>query len=126
MFGFTEAGLIRLLIVNVTGLLTDTPVAPLTGFVPLTVNDPPPNATVPVVKVLVNGVTGLPAWSVNPLTCTVYAVVGASAPPGVKVSVVWSALRVIVPLTGVPPVDTVIAELPMLTALTGALITATT
>ena len=42
VFGFTEAASMRLLMVNETGLVTDTPVAPLTGLIELMVNEPLP------------------------------------------------------------------------------------
>ncbi len=45
---------------------------------------------------------------------------------GVNVSVVRSLLRLIVPPTDTPPADTVIALLPTLAALTGALTTTST
>ena len=40
--GVHRGGLIRLLMVNVTGLVTETPVAPFTGLVETRVNDPLP------------------------------------------------------------------------------------
>jgi hypothetical protein len=58
--------------VNTIGLLTETEFAPNTGLtlttlgvVVFAIPD------VPVMKVLVNGITEFPAWSVNPLTVTV-------------------------------------------------------
>ena len=46
--------------VNVTGLVTETPVAPFAGLVETTVNDPLPYPVVPVVKELLKVVTELP------------------------------------------------------------------
>jgi hypothetical protein len=113
--------------VNAIVLLTETPVAPAAGLIAVTVGCVVfATPDVPVVNVLVSGTTVFPAWSVNPLTFTVYTVLVASKVPGVKVSVVWLLLKLIAPLTGVEPADTVIALLPTLTALTGALTTATT
>src|SRR5271165_2515106 len=68
--GFTEAALIRWLIVNVTGLVTDTLVAPFSGLVESRVNDPLPYAPEPVVNVLVKAETALPSTSLKPPTDT--------------------------------------------------------
>jgi hypothetical protein len=58
--------------VNTMLLLTGTPVAPFAGLVAVTVAAVVTGVPdVPVVNVLVNGVTVFPAWSVNPLTFTV-------------------------------------------------------
>ena len=67
---FTDAGSIRLLMVKVTGLVTETPVAPLAGLVEIRVNDPLPYEPVPVVNELVKVVTALPSMSLKPPTDT--------------------------------------------------------
>ena len=72
MLGFTEAASIRLVMVNVTGLVTETPVAPFVGLVETMVNDPLPYELVPAVKELVKVVTALPSMSVKacrPIRC---------------------------------------------------------
>jgi hypothetical protein len=56
--------------VNVTALVTDTPVAPFTGLVETRVNDPPPYELVPVVNELAKAVTAFPSMSANPLIAT--------------------------------------------------------
>src|ERR1035438_7952287 len=67
---FTDAGLIRLLMVKVTGFVTDTLVAPFPGLIPTSVNDPLLYMAVPVVNELGNVVTGLPSTSLKPPTET--------------------------------------------------------
>src|ERR1035438_3978812 len=67
---FTDAGLIRLLIVNITGLVTDPLAAPLTGLVEVSVNDPLPYEVVPVVNELVKVAMALPSMSLKPPTDT--------------------------------------------------------
>ncbi len=124
---FTVAALMASLNVSTMALLVVTPVAPFPGLTAATVGlllFATPVA--PVVNVLVNGVTGFPAWSVNPPTVTIYVVLVASRFVGTNVSVVRSLLKLMAPLTSVPPAETVIALLPTLTALTGVLITTTT
>jgi len=56
--------------VKVTGLVTDTAVAPLAGLVETKANDPLAYPDVPVVKELLKGVIELPWTSLNPLTAT--------------------------------------------------------
>src|SRR5690348_4700651 len=120
VFGFTAS-----LNVSTTGLFTATPVAPFAGLTEVTTG-PVVTATVPVVKLLLNGDTVFPAWSVNPDTVTVYTVLTASGFVGVKVSVTRSWLRLTVPPAGCPPALTTIALLPTLTGSTGALTATTT
>ena len=55
---------------NVTGLVTDTPVAVFAGLVETRVNDPLLYPVVPVVNELGKGVTVFPCTSLNPPTAT--------------------------------------------------------
>ena len=113
--GFTAAE-------NVTTTVLDTAtfVAPLAGTTDTTVGAVCTGVEeLPVVNVLVNAVTGLPARSVNPPTVTVYAVLTASG--AAKATLTTDPLATAVPATAVPPADTTIAFAPTLTALTGAL-----
>jgi hypothetical protein len=109
--------------VNTIALLTATALAWFAGLT-LTTAGVVVFATpdVPVVKVLVKGTTAFPAWSVNPLAVTVYAVLLASRPAGMKLSVVPLLFKLTVPATVVPADDTTTALLPTLGALSGALI----
>src|ERR1700688_4190843 len=107
VLGVTDAELIRLFMVNVTGLVTDTLVAPLAGLVETRLNEPP-SPPVPVVNELLNGVTALPSVSLKPPTVTLYTVETESSALGTKVSVVPLAASVTVPATVVLPCFTVI------------------
>src|SRR5580765_1769357 len=101
-----------LLNVSTTLLVTGTAVAPLTGFTVSTWNAAlSAIADALVVKVLVNGITGLPSASVKPWTATVYKVLAASRADGWKTMLRRSLLTVIVPGTGTPAAATVIALL---------------
>lgn len=75
----------------------------------------------PVVKLLINGTTAFPDWSVNPLAATPYDVFVASRLDGTKLNVVPALLRVVVPGTVVPPVDRTIELLFTLATSTWAL-----
>ena len=78
-------------------------------------------AEAPVVKLLVNGVTGFPAISAKPLTVTVYAVLVESKDVGWNVIVRRSLLIDSVQGTETPPAATVTAPLPTVMGLTGLL-----
>lgn len=106
---FTDAGSIGLLIVKLTGLLTEMPIAPLTGLVESTVNDPLPTDAIPVVNELVKVVTVLPCTSLKPPTETLYGVEALNAPAGTNVSVTPSLASVTVPATdGVRVIELVV------------------
>jgi hypothetical protein len=116
-----------LLIVNVTGLVTATPVAPFAGLVELTENEPLPYAAVPVVNELVNVVTEFPPTSLNPPTDTLYTLLAVSAAAGANVNVTPSAAKLTVPAIALPPEGvTVIALFVIDVGSIFALITATT
>src|ERR1035438_3052269 len=66
----TDAGLIKLLMVNVIGLVTDMLLAPSAGLVERRVNDELPYEPLPVVNELVKVVTGLLCTSWKPPTDT--------------------------------------------------------
>src|SRR5260370_38305630 len=97
--------------VNVTGLVTDTPVAPLAGFVETNVNDPLPYPVVPVVNEGFEVVTLLPSVSLKPPTDTLCNLETARGALGRKVSVTPSLARVTVPATGLPPCGVTVIEL---------------
>ncbi len=113
--------------VNVTGLVTETPVAPLTGVVETRVNDPLPYPVVPVVNELVKVVTALPSVSLKPLTDTLCNLETASGALGTNVRVTPSLASVTVPARALPPDGVTVMEL--LVTVVGSmssLITATT
>ncbi len=113
--------------VNVTGLVTDTPVAPFTGLVETKVNVPLPYPVVPVVNELVKVVTALPSMSLKPPTDTLCNLETASGALGTKVSVTPSLARVTVPATGLPPCGVTVIELLLIVVGSmSSLITATT
>src|SRR5579872_115921 len=95
--------------VSTTAPPTDTLLAPFAG---LTVNTDGvvvfALGELPVVKLLVNGTTAFPDWSVNPLAATEYDVFAASRLDGTNVNVVPAIFRVAVPGTAVPPADRII------------------
>src|SRR5271156_12343 len=108
---FTDAASIRLLIVNVTGLVTDTPVALFAGVVEESVNELAPYELVPAVNLLVKGVTELPSMSAKPPTEIVYTLEAVSDALGEKVSVTPSLARVTVPAIALPPAGVTVIEL---------------
>src|ERR1700732_2399448 len=113
--------------VNVTGVVTDTPVAPLAGLVETTLNDPLPYPVVPVVNELLKVVTELPSVSLKPPTDTLCNLETARGALGTNVSVTPSLARLTVPATGLPPDGVTVMEL--LVTVVGSmssLITATT
>jgi hypothetical protein len=127
VFGFTDPASIKLLIVIVTGLVTDTPVAPVAGLVETTLNEPLPYVAVPVVNELVNVVTVFPPTSLNPPTDTLYSFDAVSAAAGTNVSVTPSAAKLTVPAIALPPEGVTVIELFVIdVGSIVALITATT
>src|ERR1035437_1136085 len=100
---FTDAASIRLVMVNVTGLVTETPVALFAGVVEDSLNVGGPYELVPAVNVLVKGVTELPSTSTKPLTEIVYTLEAVSVVLGRKVRVTPSLARVTVPAIALPP-----------------------
>jgi hypothetical protein len=97
--------------VNVTGLVTATLVAPFVGLVETRVNEPLPYVVVPVVNALANGVTALPSMSLMPLTDTLYTVEAESAAAGTNVRVTPLLPSVTVPAIALPPDGVTVIEL---------------
>src|SRR5208283_1630579 len=108
---FTDAASIRLLMVNVTGLVTDTLLVLFAGLIEVSLNDWEPYEAVPVVNVLVNGVTELPSISKNPLIEIVYVMEAVKAAAGVNVRVTPSLARVTVPAIALPAEGVTVIEL---------------
>jgi hypothetical protein len=100
-----------LLIVNVTGLVTDTPVALVAGVVDANLNELVPYELEPDVNVLVKDVTVLPSASENPLIATVYTLVEANVVLGTNVRVTPSLARLIVPEIPLPFAGVKVIEL---------------
>jgi hypothetical protein len=124
---FTEVGSIASLKVSTIGLFTETEVAEFIGLTLTTVGSVVFGAPdVPVVKLLVNGTTAFPDWSINPLAVTLYVVLTASKFVGTNATKVPLLLTLIVPGTEMPPEATTTALLPTLGALNGALISKST
>src|SRR6266511_4146727 len=108
-------------------LFTGIPVAPLAGTTESTPGAVASGvAEAPVVKLLENGTTALPARSVKPLTCRVNGVLTASGSAAANTRVNPSLLRSVVPATVLPPWDKTTASLPTLAALIGSLKRTTT
>src|ERR1017187_359983 len=110
VFGFTDVALIRLFMVNVTALVTDTPVAAFAGMVESTLN-PPPYVLLPVVKELLKGVTVLPSRSLKPPTDTLYTLEPVSGALGMNVRVTPSLARLTAPAIALPPEGVTVIEL---------------
>ncbi len=108
---FTDVGSTASLNVHVRLLLLGTLVAPLAGVVATTLGRVvSATAELPVVKLKFTAPARFPATSFNPLAVTVYTVLGASKPAGVKINCVWSPLKLRLPAAGLPPPVTVIAD----------------
>src|ERR1051326_5140878 len=116
----TVSGFTVSLKVTTTLLPTATFAAALAGTTELTFGTVlSGTAELPVLNVLLNGVTWFPARSVKPLAPPVYAVLTANGAAGVNV--ITDPLALTVPVTGVLPAVNVRPLLPTLTTLTGAL-----
>src|SRR5260370_18836523 len=97
--------------VNVTGLVTETPVAPFAGLVETRLNDPLLYPVVPVVNELLKVVTVLPSVSLKPPTDTLYSWEAVSAEWGTKVRLTPSAATATVPAIALPPEGVTVMEL---------------